>query len=135
MGAIWNSTLFPGRAPEENVCFTLFIGGALNKKLMRETKDNFIKKAVKEFSEIMNIKEEPVFTDSRFWEKAIPQYNLDYSEHAVSFEIFEKKNPGFFLGGNYRRGIALGDCLHSAEIISKEVKNYFNREKPLINFV
>ena len=127
LGAIWNSTLFPQRAEKGSVCFTLFIGGALNKELTEDTKENFIKKAIKEFSEIMTIKEEPIFTASRFWDKAIPQYNLDYSEHAEAFENFEKKNPGFFLGGNYRRGIALGDCLHSAEIISEEVKEYFNR--------
>jgi len=126
LGAIWNSTLFPKRAEEGNVCFTLFVGGALNKKLTEETKDNFIEKTIKEFSEIMNIKDKPVFTASKYWKKAIPQYNLDYSEHAISFEKFEIENPGFFIGGNYRRGIALGDCLHSAEIICENVKSFLS---------
>ena len=125
LGAIWNSVLFPERTSDDDVCFTLFIGGAQNDKLNESNIDEFIDKAKKEFSEIMNINDDPVFISSRFWKKAIPQYNLSYSEQLDAIESFEKDNPGFFIGGNFRRGIALGDCLHSAEIITDEVKKYF----------
>ncbi|MCH7827278.1 MAG: protoporphyrinogen oxidase [Bacteroidetes bacterium] len=126
LGVIWNSLLFPKRTEDDNVCFTLFIGGALNKNLSLRTKEDCITKTIKEFSEIMNIKEEPFFTSTKFWEKAIPQYNIGYEKVDKAIKHFESNNPGFFLGGNYRRGIALGDCLHSAEIICEEVKKYFN---------
>jgi len=129
LGAIWNSTLFPNRTNNDDVCFTLFIGGALNKELSLKTKEQFIAKSIEEFSEIMNIYDEPFFVSSKFWEKAIPQYNLDYSMQLKAIVNFEKDNPGFFIGGNFRRGIALGDCFNSAEIISNEVKDYLNKHK------
>ena len=127
LGAIWNSTLFPNRTTNDDVCFTLFIGGALNKELSNKTKQHFIDKSIKEFSEIMNIQDEPSFISSKLWEKAIPQYNLDYSTQLKAIEEFEKENPGFFIGGNFRRGIALGDCFNSAEILCDQVKEYFNK--------
>ncbi|PJA98370.1 MAG: protoporphyrinogen oxidase [Ignavibacteriales bacterium CG_4_9_14_3_um_filter_30_11] len=126
LGAIWNSTLFPNRTNNDDVCFTLFVGGALNKKLTNETNQYFINKSINEFSEIMKIKDEPAYIASKFWEKAIPQYNLDYSTQLEEIELFEKENKGFFIGGNFRRGIALGDCFNSAEILCHQVKNYFN---------
>lgn len=126
LGAIWNSTLFPNRTTNDDVCFTIFIGGALNKELSINTKQNYIDKSIKEFAEIMSIQDEPSFISSKFWEKAIPQYNLDYPDQLEAIENFEKENPGFFIGGNFRRGIALGDCFNSAEILSNEVKNYLS---------
>ncbi|MCH7973214.1 MAG: protoporphyrinogen oxidase, partial [Bacteroidetes bacterium] len=125
LGAIWNSVLFPYRTDNDNVCFTLFIGGATKERISGTTTGAPIKKAISEFQQIMNIKNVPVYTSYKLWEKAIPQYNIGYEKVDKAIKQFESNNPGFFLGGNYRRGIALGDCLHSAEIIRDEVKKYF----------
>lgn len=125
LGAIWNSVLFPYRTDNDNVCFTLFIGGATKERISGTTTGAPIKKAISEFQQIMNIKNVPVYTSYKLWEKSIPQYNIGYEKVDKAIKQFESNNPGFFLGGNYRRGIALGDCLHSAEIIRDEVKKYF----------
>lgn len=125
LGAIWNSVLFPYRTDNDNVCFTLFIGGATKERISGTTTGASIKKAISEFQQIMNIKNVPVYTSYKLWKKAIPQYNIGYEKVDTAIKQFESNNPGFFLGGNYRRGIALGDCLHSAEIIRDEVKKYF----------
>ncbi|MCH8171621.1 MAG: protoporphyrinogen oxidase, partial [Bacteroidetes bacterium] len=125
LGAIWNSVLFPYRTDNDNVCFTLFIGGATKERISGTTTGAPIKKAISEFQQIMNIKNVPVYTSYKLWKKAIPQYNIGYEKVDKAIKQFESNNPGFFLGGNYRRGIALGDCLHSAEIIRDEVKKYF----------
>ncbi len=124
LGAIWNSVLFPHRTDDDNVCFTLFIGGATNEKIGKATIEISIKKAVDEFQNIMRIENEPVYTSHKLWERAIPQYNTCYQKIDEAIKDFERNNPGFFLSGNYRRGIALGDCLHSAEIIRDEVKSF-----------
>jgi oxygen-dependent protoporphyrinogen oxidase len=71
----------------------------------------------------MNIKSEPIAVSKRFWPKAIPQYNLGYVEHENFFDHFEKDNKGIFLGGNYRGGISIGDCIKNAEAITNKIKN------------
>ncbi len=121
LGAIWSSVIFPNRCENDKASFTLFIGGSRNPEIANADRDSLIQKALNEFQELMKIKGEPVFQSSRFWSKAIPQYNIGYIEHEKAFEEFENKYPGFFLGGNYRGGISLGDCIKSSELVYKKV--------------
>jgi oxygen-dependent protoporphyrinogen oxidase len=121
LGAIWSSVIFPNRALDDNVCFTIFIGGARSPELFELPKDTLIKKVLNEFHSIMKIQGEPVYITDRLWDKAIPQYNIGYIEHEKYFEQFEKENPGIFLSGNYRGGISVGDCVKNSEVVYKKI--------------
>ncbi len=127
LGAIWNSAIFPYRAHDDMAAFTLFIGGARSPELFDNGNDKHINIAIKEFKEIMNIGEDPVFITEKMWPKAIPQYGLGYVEHERYFETFESNNPGVFLSGNYRGGISVGDCIKNSELTVKRICEYLNR--------
>lgn len=126
LGAIWSSTIFKNRAPEDYASFTLFVGGARRPNLFDETTDSLINTAIREFSEIMNVEGEPELKEFRAWQKAIPQYNLGYIEHENYFDKFEKENPGIFLSGNYRGGISVGDCVKNSELVASKIKTFSN---------
>ena len=70
----------------------------------------------------MKISAEPVLISKRLWPKAIPQYNLGYVEHENFFDHFEKDNKGIILGGNYRGGISVGDCIKNSELVAQRIK-------------
>ena len=127
LGAIWSSAIFPYRATDDMTAFTLFVGGARSPELVDNENDKHINSVIKEFKEIMNIDEEPVFIKEKIWPKAIPQYRLGYIEHERYFEKFESNNPGIFLGGNYRGGISVGDCVKNSELTVKRICDYINR--------
>ncbi|MGK9368202.1 protoporphyrinogen oxidase [Melioribacter sp. Ez-97] len=116
LGAIWSSSIFPNRSPEDKAAFTLFIGGARSPRLFDTDKSELIKKVLSEFHRIMNIEGEPVLIEDKLWQKAIPQYNLGYIEHEKYFEAFEEKHKGIYLRGNYRGGISVGDCIKNSEL-------------------
>ncbi|AFN73848.1 protoporphyrinogen oxidase [Melioribacter roseus P3M-2] len=116
LGAIWSSSIFPGRSPEDMAAFTLFVGGARSPQLFEMEKSDLIKKVLSEFHQIMNIKGEPVLIENKLWQKAIPQYNLGYIEHEKYFEVFEENHRGIYLRGNYRGGISVGDCIKNSEL-------------------
>ncbi|MBZ0200475.1 MAG: protoporphyrinogen oxidase, partial [Ignavibacteriaceae bacterium] len=120
LGALWSSVIFNNRAEEDKAVFTLFVGGSRDADLLKVDKEVIIKKVKNEFEALMNIKCEPIFSSSRYWSKAIPQYNLGYIEHERYFEEFEKNNPGIILSGNYRGGISVGDCIKNAEFTAKK---------------
>ena len=124
LGAIWSSVIFENRAEEHKAAFTIFVGGARHPNFTEDQVDQRIEDAVKEFSEIMGIKSKPEIIDYKYWEKAIPQYNLGHIEHDNYFDKFEEENPGIFLGGNYRGGISVGDCIKSSYINFKKVRDY-----------
>lgn len=73
----------------------------------------------------MKISGQPFYSSSRFWERAIPQYNIGYIEHEKFFDEFEKENPGLFIGGNFRGGISVGDCIKNAEIVCDKINVQF----------
>lgn len=124
LGAIWSSVIFQDRSPEDKACFTIFVGGSRNADIFTYSNDIIIKKVISEFNEVMGIKADPESILYRFWEKAIPQYNIGYIEHENYFSKFEQENKGFFLSGNYRGGISVGDCIKNSEIVANKVKSF-----------
>ena len=82
---------------------------------------------LKEFKEIMNINEDPLFVKEKMWAKAIPQYNLGYIEHERYFEKVEGEFPGLFLSGNYRGGISVGDCIANSEPVYKKIVDFISK--------
>lgn len=125
LGAIWSSVIFPNRTDEDKAAFTLFIGGSRDAGFVDDVEQKVIDRARKEFEKIMKIKDLPIHTSKRFWAKAIPQYNIGYVEHENYFDHFEKDNKGIILGGNYRGGISVGDCIKNAELVVNKIKNLF----------
>jgi oxygen-dependent protoporphyrinogen oxidase len=123
LGAIWSSVIFPNRTDETKAAFTIFIGGSRDSGFVDDVEKIVIDRARREFELLMKISAEPVMITKRFWPKAIPQYNLGYVEHENFFDHFEKDNKGIILGGNYRGGISIGDCIKNAELVANKVKN------------
>lgn len=125
LGALWSSVIFSDRTDENTAAFTLFIGGSRNPDFVNENQTALLQKVRKEFEELMKIKGSPIYSAERFWEKAIPQYNLGYIEHEKYFDEFEKQNPGLFISGNFRGGISVGDCIKNAENVSEKINVEF----------
>lgn len=126
LGAIWSSVIFPERADNDAASFTLFVGGARSPEIFSVDKQVIIKKVLTEFSELMDIKEQPFYTNYRYWSKAIPQYNVGYIEHERYFDQFEVNNPGLIIAGNYRGGISVGDCIKNSEVVYNKTVKLFN---------
>jgi protoporphyrinogen/coproporphyrinogen III oxidase len=121
LGALWNSIIFSDRTDESTAAFTLFVGGSRNPDFVKEDRTSLLLKVRKEFEALMGITSDPIFSSDRFWEKAIPQYNLGYIEHERFFDDFEKRNPGLFISGNFRGGISVGDCVKNAELVCNKI--------------
>lgn len=125
LGALWSSVIFPYRANDDIATFTLFIGGSRNPNFIKEDREILLSRVRKEFEEIMKIAGQPIYSSQRFWEKAIPQYNIGYVEHEMFFDEFEKENPGLFISGNFRGGISVGDCIKNAELVCNKINEQF----------
>ncbi len=121
LGTLWNSSIFPERAPDGFVEFTTFVGGTRQPEIALKSDDELIKIVSDELKDIMKVKGEPEFVWISRWEKAIPQYNIGHSRIMKAIEQFENDNPGIYFCANYRGGIAVGDCLMSAEKIANKI--------------
>lgn len=128
LGAIWNDSIFPNRGDQDFASFTIFVGGARQAKIFENDLNELINQVLSEFEQIMKITIKPESIKYKFWEKAIPQYSLGYIEKENAINQFEKNNKGIFLGGNYRGGISVGDCIKNSKIHFERLANFVRND-------
>jgi protoporphyrinogen/coproporphyrinogen III oxidase len=127
LGCVWNSALFPGRAPEGHVLLTSFAGGALNPELCTWSEDRIASAVHEDISRVLNINEEPVAQNVHVYQRAIPQYNLGHFRIMTELQWTCDATPGLYLAGNYLEGPSMGACVERSFRVVNEVENYLNR--------
>ncbi len=113
LGILFDSSLFAGRAPEDEVLLSAFLGGARFPEKARLDTETALRIVCKECRELLGVKGDPTFWKSTFWPRAIPQYNRGYPQIVSMLDDIEKKNPSLAFAGNARDGVALGSCILS----------------------
>jgi oxygen-dependent protoporphyrinogen oxidase len=111
LGAIFNSSLFPNRAPAGHVTITVYLGGFRNPSLPFLTADEQLKLVLTDLTKTLGVTGEPTFFHQVTHAKAIPQYEIGYANIRKQIEQVELENPGLYLGGNYRGGVSLSDSI------------------------
>ena len=132
LGTIWSSVLFPGRSLAGHSAFTTFVGGSRQPELTGRNDAELIELVVQELTSIMNLAGTPVFSRVTRWEKAIPQYRIGHLSVMEQIHQFELRNAGIFLSGNYRGGIAVGDCVINSERTAERVNTFLTGARKTI---
>ena len=114
LGAIFSSTLFPGRAPEGHVSLMVFLGGARMPDCARRELGDAVALAQGELGDLLGITGEPVFARHHHWPRAIPQYNVGHGDFLAALDGVERRWPGLHFCANFRGGPGVSDCLDSA---------------------
>ena len=122
LGTVWNSSLFEGRAPQDHLLMTSFIGGAKDKKALALPAVELSAIVHREISEILRIEGQPVTTKVTPCWAAIPQYNLGHTERldAVRKDISQVR--GLWVIGNYWKGPAIGACIEHSLALADEIR-------------
>jgi oxygen-dependent protoporphyrinogen oxidase len=111
LGSVWNSSLFPERAPAGHVLLTSFVGGATDPDAAKLSSDELAALVHREVAPILQIRAAPVFSHVQVYWRALPQYNIGHGERLMVLERLRGGLPGMFLVGNYFRGPAIGNCV------------------------
>jgi len=124
LGTVWNSSLFPGRAPEGMACFTSFAGGATDPGLCEKPDAEIASIVCGEVSRVLRIEGDPVITSVHRYARAIPQYNLGHTDTISAINGIISGTPGLFLAGNYLTGPSIGSCVEQANQVADSVIKY-----------
>ena len=124
LGTVWNSSLFPGRAPEGSVTVTSFAGGATNPEIAAQPEDQIAKIMQSENEHILKIVGSPITSAVWRYPRALPQYNLGHGHVVEAIRDAERQLPGVFFAGNYLEGPAVGKCIENGFQTAEAVQNY-----------
>ena len=114
LGVLFPSSVFQGRAPDDEVLLTTFIGGERQPQLATTDTEGLQALVLDELQELLGVRGQPTFRHHRHWPRAIPQYKLGHGEKLEQIRQIEKDHPGLKLAGNYRTGISLTNCIEAA---------------------
>jgi protoporphyrinogen/coproporphyrinogen III oxidase len=124
LGIVWNSSLFPGRAPDGQVNVTSVLGGATDVEIMEKSDAELSAIVVHEASKILGITGSPISLAIWRHPKAIPQYNLGHHHIVESIHQGERSTPGLFFAGNYLEGPAIGKCVDQGYLTADSVHRF-----------
>jgi oxygen-dependent protoporphyrinogen oxidase len=121
LGALFSSTLFPGRAPPDHVLITAFIGGARDPAIVDQTPVSLIEHVLADLRPLLGIRGDPVFAHAHLWPRAIPQYELGHLARLAEIDARLGRWPGLHLQANWRGGISVNDCVNSARRLAQRI--------------
>jgi protoporphyrinogen/coproporphyrinogen III oxidase len=120
LGTVWNSSLFPGRAPENHVLVTSFVGGATDLQAASLSASELIATVHRELTPILGVSQEPAFSNAKTWHRAIPQFNIGHSQLIADLALLQGRYPGLWFAGNYLHGPSLGVCVDQALTVAPQ---------------
>lgn len=121
LGTIWNSSLFPGRAPQRMVSLTSFLGGATDPAVLDLSDDAIAQIAAAENARVLGITGAPVVHRLNRFTCAIPQYNLGHGDILARLRSELTSLPGLFLAGNFLHGPSIATCVETAFATADEI--------------
>ncbi len=120
LGALFSSTLFPGRAPEGHVLLTVFVGGRQPEyAALPDAKLDAM--VLAELRELIGVRGAPVFRHCSRVPQAIPKYTVAFGALAAAADTFERDHPGLYVAGNSRTGISLSDCMAAGQTVASRI--------------
>jgi oxygen-dependent protoporphyrinogen oxidase len=114
LGAVWSSSLFPGRAPAGRALFTVFLGGSRDPQAAALPDTGLLSVARRDLEQQLGVRGEPELVAVTRWPRSIPQYEAGHGERLAAVERAERQHPGLAFVGNYRGGVSVADVVRNA---------------------
>jgi oxygen-dependent protoporphyrinogen oxidase len=114
LGVLWDSSIFPHRAPEGRSLVRAMIGGALDPDAVRLSDGELTAVARRDLAAAMDLRAEPELVRVTRHPAGIPQYTVGHLERLARVDARLACLPGLFLGGNGYRGVSINACVAEA---------------------
>lgn len=121
LGTLWDSSIFPNRAPQGQVLLRSMMGGATNMAAIDLSEDEVRQKTMDDLKVIMGINAEPDFARIFRHRHAIPQYTRGHGERVGAINESLAQHAGLLLTGNAFGGVGLNDCVNSSNQTAQRV--------------
>ena len=127
LGTLWDSSIFPNRAPQGKVLLRSMMGGATNPAAIDLSDSAVLSKVRADLQQIMGISAEPDFVRIFRHPQAIPQYTVGHSRRIEGLRARAALTPGLFLTGNAFFGVGLNDCVNASNQVADAVLSHLQK--------
>ncbi|WP_438768318.1 protoporphyrinogen oxidase [Kushneria sp. TE3] len=121
LGALFSSTIFEGRAPDGHCLINAFIGGRRQPEAAEGSDAEQVQQVLYDLRDLLGIRGDPVWQQVSRWPQAIPQYELGHLDRIKRLDRALERHAGLSLVGNWRDGIAVGDCLENGRLLGERL--------------
>lgn len=121
LGVLWDSSVFPSRAPQGGALIRVMVGGARQPELARLPEKELLALVRDELHAAMGVAVRPALERVFFHERGIPQYLLGHGKLLERVDACLADLPGLALNSNAYRGVSLNDCVLQSKLAAERV--------------
>ncbi len=125
LGALWDSSIYPGRAPAGRVLIRAMVGGAQDPEAIALSEDRLLEIVRGDLAVTMGLDLEPVFLRIFRHPLGIPQYTVGHRYRLERIEEYLARHPALHVAGNSYRGVAINSCVAEAGPLADRLLSRF----------
>lgn len=124
LGCLWDSSIFPGRAPEGHVLMRAMIGGAHNPDAVSVPEDQLLDQVGRDLETTMGLAAEPVLSRVYRWPLGIAQYQVGHEQRLARIHARLAHYPGLWVAGSSFYGVSMNACFEKAPLQAAEIMDF-----------
>jgi protoporphyrinogen/coproporphyrinogen III oxidase len=121
LGALWETSIYAGRAPAGKALLRVMIGGASDPLAETLADEELLSITRTDLHRTMGLSIAPEFTRVIRHRRGIPQYTRGHVARLQRIDALLEAHPGLVLAGNAYRGVSINSCIAEAGAIADEV--------------
>lgn len=121
LGVVWESSLFPGRAPEGMALLRVFLGGARRPDLANLGSDAAEAVARQELQQVLGITSAPARAWTFRWPGAIAQYTIGHGARVAAIRARLEQHPGLAVCGTSYDGVSFNQGIAAGRKLGREL--------------
>jgi protoporphyrinogen/coproporphyrinogen III oxidase len=134
LGALWESSIYPGRAPAGKALMRVMIGGATDREAVDLDDPQLMAIVRADLQTTMGIRVIPEFWHVFRHRRGIAQYTIGHATRLARIESRLRDHPGLFLAGNSYRGVSINACIEDAPAVARQVAIHLQRTPALLDY-
>jgi protoporphyrinogen/coproporphyrinogen III oxidase len=121
LGVLWESSLFPARAPTDHVLLRVMLGGAHDPSVVNTDDNELLALAMGDLRRTLAVSALPAFTYTVRHHTGIPQCTLGHPGRMERLEGALRRWPGLHLTGWGYRGVSINNGIAGAALVAGRI--------------
>jgi protoporphyrinogen/coproporphyrinogen III oxidase len=135
LGALWESSIYAGRAPAGKALLRVMVGGATDRDAADLGDAELLDVVRHDLGLTMGLRVAAEFLHVFRHRRGIPQYAIGHDARLARIEGHLRDYPGLFLAGNSYRGVSINACIEDAPLLAQRVATHLQNLPALHAYV